>query len=178
MCRTRSSHAPSKRCRDRAGSPGTEPARGRGHAPRQRQRCEAGVKALAGCSSQALRGRWTRVCFERPRIVTRSYQETEGQYPALRRAKALRAVFEQMPIMIRPGEMLVGQRASVLAGRSVYPEYNLGGLTAETTPPEIWNYWHGRTLGDHACRAHRRTRTCDRLCDGYGEQVRACDRRL
>ena len=96
----------------------------------------------------------TAFCFERARIVTRSYQETEGQHPALRRAQAIRDVFEEMPILIRPGELLVGQRASMLAGRAVYPEYNLGGLTQETTPPEIWDYWHGRTLGDLAHRAH------------------------
>jgi len=96
----------------------------------------------------------TEFCFERARIVTRSYQETEGQHPALRRAKAVRAVFEEMPIFIREGELLVGQRASVLAGRAVYPEYQLGGLAQETTPPEIWDYWHGQTLGDLAHRAH------------------------
>ena len=96
----------------------------------------------------------TEFCFERARIVTRSYQETEGQHPALRRAKAVRAVFEEMPIFIREGELLVGQRASVLAGRAVYPEYQLGGLAQETTPPGIWDYWHGQTLGDLAHRAH------------------------
>jgi pyruvate formate-lyase/glycerol dehydratase family glycyl radical enzyme len=85
----------------------------------------------------------TRFCFERARIVTHSYQETEGQHPALRRAKALRDVFAQMPIFIRPGELIVGQRAAVLAGRAVYPEFNLNGLTQETTPAEIWDYWHG-----------------------------------
>jgi pyruvate formate-lyase/glycerol dehydratase family glycyl radical enzyme len=96
----------------------------------------------------------TEFCFERARIVTRSYQKTAGQHPALRRAKAVRAVFEEMPIFIREGELLVGQRASLLAGRAVYPEYQLGGLTQETTPPEIWEYWHGQTLGDLAHRAH------------------------
>jgi formate C-acetyltransferase len=96
----------------------------------------------------------TQFCFERARIVTRSYQDTEGQHPALRRAKAVRAVFAEMPIFIRPGELVVGQRASILAGRAVYPEYQLGGLTQETAPPEVWDYWHGRTLGDLARRAH------------------------
>ena len=62
----------------------------------------------------------TAFCFERARIVSRSYRETEGQHTALRRAKALYAVFAEMPIFIRPGELLVGQRASTLAGRAVY----------------------------------------------------------
>jgi pyruvate formate-lyase/glycerol dehydratase family glycyl radical enzyme len=93
-------------------------------------------------------------CFKRAQIVTRSYRQTEGQHPALRRAKALRDVFAQMPIFIRPGELIVGQRAAVLAGRAVYPEYNLNGLTKETTPAEIWDYWCARTLGHRAKGAH------------------------
>jgi pyruvate formate-lyase/glycerol dehydratase family glycyl radical enzyme len=96
----------------------------------------------------------TAFCFERARIVTRSYQETEGQHPALRRGQAVCAVFEEMPIFIRAGELLVGQRASVLGGCAVYPEYHLNGLTADTAPSEVWDYWHGRTLGDLARRAH------------------------
>jgi formate C-acetyltransferase len=111
----------------------------------------------------------THFCFERARIVTRSYQGTEGQPSVLRRAKALYAVFTQMPILIRPGELLVGQRAAILAGRSVYPEYHLNGLTQETTPAEIWNYWHGRTIGDMARRAQpERLRLAEReLAAGY-----------
>ena len=41
------------------------------------------------------------VCFERARIVTESYRETEGEHSALRRARALRDVFTTMPIFIR-----------------------------------------------------------------------------
>ena len=94
------------------------------------------------------------VCFERARIVTRSYRATEGQPPAIRRARALRAVFEEMPIFLREGELLVGQRAAGLGARAVYPEYHLHGLTAETTPAEVWDYWHGRTMGDGVRAAH------------------------
>lgn len=89
-----------------------------------------------------------RFCFARAEIVTRSYRETEGEPWVLRRAKALQAVFREMPLLIREGELIVGQRAAILAGRSVYPEYNLDDLKQETTPPEIWNYWSGNTLKD------------------------------
>ena len=94
------------------------------------------------------------VCFERAGIVTRVYQQTEGQHSALRRAKALQAVFAEMPIFIREGELIVGQRATHLGARAVYPEFHLNGLSAETTPPDIWNYWHGRTLGDEVHNAY------------------------
>jgi pyruvate-formate lyase len=43
------------------------------------------------------------VCFERARIVTESYKETEGEHSALRRARALYDVFAKMPIFIREG---------------------------------------------------------------------------
>jgi len=99
-------------------------------------------------------------CFERARLVTKSYQATEGEPTVLRRARALAKVFDEMPILIRSGELIVGQRAGVLAGRAVYPEYRLSGLTEATTPPEIWNYWRGRTIGGHttgqACAAASR----------------------
>ncbi len=93
-------------------------------------------------------------CFERARLVTRSYQKTEGQHPALRRARALYAVFAGMPLLIRPGELIVGQRAATLGGRAVYPEFNLNGLTRETTPSEIRSYWETRNLGAEVKAAH------------------------
>jgi len=87
----------------------------------------------------------------------------------LRRAKALYAVFDQMPIFMRPGELLVGQRAARLAARAVYPEFNLNGLTQENTPAEIWGYWHGHTLGDEVRGAHpERLRKAEReMAAGY-----------
>ena len=42
----------------------------------------------------------------------------------------------------------------MLGGRAVYPEYNLNGLTIDTTPAVIWDYWHGRNIGDIAKGAH------------------------
>ena len=94
------------------------------------------------------------VCFERALIVTRVYRETEGAPTAIRRAQALRAAFAEMPIFIRDGELLVGQGAARLGARAVYPEYHLYGLTPETTPAEVWGYWHGRTLSEEVHRAH------------------------
>ena len=94
------------------------------------------------------------ICFHRARIVTESYRRTEGEHSALRRAKALRAVFADVPIFIRDGELLVGQRSATLAHQAIYPEFSLGGLERETTPPEIWDYWHGRTLGDEVTAGH------------------------
>jgi formate C-acetyltransferase len=108
-------------------------------------------------------------CFARAELVTRSYQETEGQHPALRRAKALYRVFAEMPIFIREGELVVGQRATVLGAAAVYPEFHLRGLTAANTPAEVWDYWHGHTLGDEVRGAHpERLRLAEReMAAGY-----------
>lgn len=109
------------------------------------------------------------VCYERARIVTRVYRETEGEHPALRRARALYAVFDEMPIFLRPGELIVGQRAARLGARAVYPEFHLNGLTQDETPPEVWDYWQGRTLGHQVKGAHpQRLRAAEReMAAGY-----------
>lgn len=86
--------------------------------------------------------------FDRARLVTESYRATEGQHPALRRARALDAVFDRIPIMIREGELIVGTRSGRVSGADVHPEYSLRGLTEQETPPEIWAYWQGRTIAD------------------------------
>ncbi len=108
-------------------------------------------------------------CFERARLVTESYRETEGEHIAIRRAKSVAHVFERMPIFIRPGELIVGQRAATLGGRSVYPEFHLNGLDEHTTPPEIWDFWHGRTMGDRtrACHPDALRLAEDELAAGY-----------
>jgi formate C-acetyltransferase len=87
-------------------------------------------------------------CFERAQILTRSYRRTEGEPQVVRRARALHAVLSEIPIFIREGELLVGQRAAELGARAVYPEFHMHGLTMETTPAEVWDYWQGRTLFD------------------------------
>jgi len=94
------------------------------------------------------------VCFERARIITESYKNTENQHFALRRANAIYDVFAKMPIFIREGELIVGQRASSLGARAVYPEFNLHGLSRENTPQEIWDYWNDRCMDFMVKSAH------------------------
>lgn len=96
----------------------------------------------------------SKFCFQRALIVTNSYKKTEGEHQAIRRAKALRDVFSQIPIFIRKDELIVGQRSEALAGRSVYPEYNLFGLSKESTPSEIWEYWQGNNICDIVKRVY------------------------
>ena len=62
------------------------------------------------------------MCYERARLVTESYQSTEGEPQILRRAKALRHVLENMTIFIRDGELIVGQQTEKVKGVPVFPE--------------------------------------------------------
>ena len=65
-----------------------------------------------------------------------------------------------MPLLIREGELLVGQRAAHLGARSLYPEYHFWGLNPDNCPAVIWDYWHNRTLGDDVQRAMPERRCC------------------
>jgi len=53
-----------------------------------------------------------RICFERARLMTESFRRTEGQPEAVRRAKALLAVVEGMPLLIGEQELVVGNVSS------------------------------------------------------------------
>jgi len=64
------------------------------------------------------------ICIERARLVTEAYKETEGEPTAVRRAKALRKVLEEMSIYISDGELIVGNQASKIRNAPLFPEYS------------------------------------------------------
>ena len=63
-----------------------------------------------------------KICMERPRLVTESYKETEGEPYVLRRAKALANFLDNMTIYIQPWERIVGNFASTPDSIQHYPE--------------------------------------------------------
>ncbi|MBG0788358.1 MAG: hypothetical protein H0S79_24980, partial [Anaerolineaceae bacterium] len=104
--------------------------------------------------------------------VTRSYQETEGLHPALRRALAMQRVFTELPIDLLPGQLLLGgassgphivdftpeffpldlqawQPDSILSGglKSADQFYVFDPEDQQVFEQEIWPYWrtHART---------------------------------
>ncbi|MCL2057507.1 MAG: hypothetical protein FWH01_00405 [Oscillospiraceae bacterium] len=98
-------------------------------------------------------------CFERATAITRSYKQSEGEPSVVRRAMALRDILRDVPIYIRDDELLVGSRSSRLGHRTAYPEYSLslgggGSGGAGGWPPEVAEYWPGRTLGEMSRRLH------------------------
>ena len=63
------------------------------------------------------------VDIQRALIVTRVYQDTEGEPIVIRRAKALAAVLSEMDIRIDEGELIVGNQARLPRAGPLFPEY-------------------------------------------------------
>lgn len=107
------------------------------------------------------------ICLERARLVTQSYQETEGEPYVLRRAKALAHILDNMSIFIRPEELIVGNHASQQRFAPLYPETGCFSEHELDLMPqrevdrlqiseeqkrelldEIYPWWKGQTLED------------------------------
>ena len=106
--------------------------------------------------------------IEQARIVTESYQATEGQPRCIQRAKALKAALTQITIRIEPDERIVGNRTPGVRGGVVFPETGASWVDSEfeSLPnrpldrfqvrqediqefrEEILPYWKGRSLED------------------------------
>ena len=106
---------------------------------------------------------------DRAEIVTRVYKETEGETIVERRGKVFQAICEELPIIIRPGELIVGSNAQAPRGCQVFPEYSFAWLEEEfdtvatrTADPfyisedtkkrlhEAYKYWPGKTTSELA----------------------------
>ncbi|TES86292.1 glycyl radical protein [Candidatus Aerophobetes bacterium] len=113
------------------------------------------------------------VCIERARLVTASYQETEGEPMIIRRAKALAKVLREMTIFIQKDQLIVGNQASKLRASPLFPETEAGYLERELDifpkrgqdrliipdevkqelQKEVFPYWMGKTTEDIALKA-------------------------
>lgn len=67
----------------------------------------------------------------RAELITESYRETEGQPIVIRRAKAFAHILRYIPIIIRPGELIVGSSTIAPRGCQTYPEFSYEWLEAE-----------------------------------------------
>lgn len=105
------------------------------------------------------------ISSERAKLVTQSYQETEGQPMVLRRAKALEKVLKQMEIHIAEGELIVGNHSTAPRSAPIFPEMgtekveeNLDAMEERpqdrmVVPEDVkrdlralFPYWHGKTV--------------------------------
>ncbi len=105
----------------------------------------------------------------RARLLTESYKATEGQPMVLRRAKAFYHMLENIPIVIRPDELVVGSTTIHPRSAQTYPEFSFQWLEDEfdtiserSADPfriaeedkavliEVHKYWRGRTTSELA----------------------------
>lgn len=108
------------------------------------------------------------ITLDRARILTRAYQQTEGESPVIRRAKTFRKVLEELPVCIRDDELIVGSEAVKPASAQVFPEFSVDWIEREIDDfekrednsafriseddkkelLEIIAYWKGKTVAD------------------------------
>ncbi len=62
------------------------------------------------------------ICIERARLVTKAYQENEGDPMVLKRAKTISKVLNEMTIFIQKDQLIVGAQASSLRVAPLFPE--------------------------------------------------------
>lgn len=106
---------------------------------------------------------------ERAVLITESYQETEGLPMIIRRAKALEKILENMTIVIRDEELIVGNQTKAPRSSPVFPEFSIKWLLSELDSlpkrkgdvflvsqetkeklQQIAGYWEGKTCQEYA----------------------------
>ncbi len=106
---------------------------------------------------------------DRAILVTESYRETEGLPMITRRAKAFEHIMDNIPITLRPEELIVGSATLNPRGCQVFPEFSFSWLEDEfdtvatrVADPfyisedtkkklhEVYKYWPGKTTSELA----------------------------
>ena len=106
---------------------------------------------------------------DRAELLTESYRQTEGEPIIVRRAKAFAHILANIPITIRPGELIVGSATKAPRSCQTFPEYSYEWLNSEldtvatrtADPFEITEdtkarlravnaYWAGKTTSELA----------------------------
>lgn len=102
-------------------------------------------------------------------LITESYRQTENEPMVIRRAKAFQHILENIPIVIRDLELIVGSTTIAPRGCQTYPEFSYEWLEAEFDTVETRSadpfyiseqtkrelkeanaYWKGRTTSELA----------------------------
>lgn len=106
---------------------------------------------------------------ERASLLTESYKTTEALPMVLRRAKALEHILENMTLVIRDGEMIVGNLTVAPHSTQIFPEFSYKWLPpefgtlakrtgdafhisedAKSNLLNVFPYWDGRTVNELA----------------------------
>ncbi|MGN0492416.1 MAG: pyruvate formate lyase family protein, partial [Acutalibacteraceae bacterium] len=106
---------------------------------------------------------------DRAVLITESYKASEGKPIITRRAEAFEHILDNLPITIRPLELIVGSNTKQPRSCQVFPEYSFEWLEAEfdtvatrsadpfdisdetkKTLHEVYKYWKGKTTSELA----------------------------
>lgn len=106
---------------------------------------------------------------DRAYLLTESYKSTEGEPIIRRRAKAFYHILKNLPITIRPLELIVGSASKAPRGCQVFPEFSyqwlleeLGTIETRSADPfyitedtkevlkNVYTYWTGKTTSELA----------------------------
>lgn len=106
---------------------------------------------------------------DRAVLLTESYMQTEGEPIVTRRAKAFKNILDNIPITIRPDELIVGSATVAPRSCQVFPEFSYEWLEAEFDTVEhrsadpfyisdktketlrsVYKYWKGKTTSELA----------------------------
>ena len=106
---------------------------------------------------------------DRAEIITAAYQETENEPIIYRRAYAFKKICEELPIIIRPEELIVGSNSQAPRGCQMFPEYSFAWVEEEydtfatrSADPfyisddtkkrlhKAYQYWGGKTTSELA----------------------------
>lgn len=106
---------------------------------------------------------------DRAVLLTESYRSTEGEPIIMRRAKAFEHILENIPIIIRPDELIAGSATQAPRGCQVFPEFSFEWLESEfdtiehrkadpfyiseetkNTLRNVYTYWKGKTTSELA----------------------------
>ncbi len=106
-----------------------------------------------------------KIDIDRPRLITESYKETDGQPECIRQAKALAHFLDNRRIFIFEDERIVGNYGCVQAAIPCYPELEQRGIMQGVAEGDLRNmlneddrlefleickYWEGKSVGDRA----------------------------
>ncbi len=106
---------------------------------------------------------------DRAVLLTESYMQTEGEPIVTRRAKAFKNIMENIPVTIRPDELIVGSATVSPRSCQVFPEFSFEWLESEFDTVEkrsadpfyiadstketlraVYKYWKGKTTSELA----------------------------
>jgi pyruvate formate-lyase/glycerol dehydratase family glycyl radical enzyme len=113
------------------------------------------------------------VFHHRALSATLSYRETEGEPLYLRRAKMIERILREHPLLVQPGELIVGTKTLKPRGSPVFPEINCAWVerdldsmaTRSNTPfyvgektkrilrENVFPFWKGRQINDRIMEA-------------------------